>query len=204
MYIPLLPADKEEREIARQWKSGETEAAAALLDLSSLEGETRQGWYDKVLVSARAKTDSRRRAALLAGVAKCLKDENPAESIVVLWEALELVKPFNPRRGYHDVHGYLGPTTPPANPDEALSSTFVDFRGGGQPAIDALWEFAHKLESADEREPLLEALGKVLAEQKKFPQAAGLITLLSSPTRQAQLWVEIAAEQHGIAYADRR
>ena len=198
IYSRLLPEKMQEREISRLWKERENEGAAAVLDQSSLEAETRQSWYDKLLEQARATTKTTQRAARLTGIAKCLKDENQAQSVAVLWEALELVKPFNPKRGYHDVVGYLGSVTPPANPDEALTSTFVDFRGGGQPAIDALWDFAHKLAAAEEREPLLEALAKVLVEANQSARAAGVTTLLADPARQARVWIEIARETHGV------
>ena len=73
----------------------------------------------------------------------------------------------------------------------------------------AYWEFgsgfgAYRPQERKWREPLLEALGKVLAQQKKFAHAAGLTSHLSNPARQARLWVEIAAEQHNIPYAERQ
>jgi hypothetical protein len=200
-HARLLPTDMQLREIEKLFVARNTSAAAKILDDSSLAGDLRSEWYDKVLDRARAIPDKSRRAALLVGVAKCLRDENPGRAIDILWEAMALIRPFahyQPGISPHDVVDYLGSVTPPRNPDEALGPSFVDFRDGGAKAATALWAFAHNLDEVDEREPVLEALAKVLVNHDQTAQAAGLTTLLSSPHRQARIWIEIAARKLGV------
>ncbi len=198
-HLGLHSDSVQEEEIRRLDWERKTRAAAARLRDSSLDGKTKKDWYDRLLDQARAVPDKGQRAAVLSGIATCLEDERPADAIDVLWESLQLVKPYHKSEAWnHDVGDELGDVLAPSNPDEALSSMYLDFRGGGQPAINALWAFAHKLDAADEREPLLEALAKVLVVYGQTTRAAGVTTLLSDPARQARVWMEVARQLHGV------
>ena len=168
-------------------------AAPAIAAGTTWSTARRSKWYDEFLKATRADPDLRRRASALTKLAPYWRGEDPKQCLLVLWEAMQIARSLGLRR---QQDGYEGVETPYVSADDSLRIGF-----GSKPADlrtqEALWTFAHGLQSLDDRDAVLEALVGVTAHQGHVESAAGVTSLIGDPARRARTWGAVAVVVSG-------
>jgi uncharacterized protein HemY len=107
-----------------------------------------------------------------------------------------------PPNFFDDGPGYHAYRYPPTDADEALGPVTQLRTGNEQTKLDALWAFAKKLDDQDDRDAVLEALGKSLLKQSETQKAAGVAQIILAPHRRARLFAALAGAKSGQMRAD--
>ena len=153
-------------------------------------------WFDRLIRAAQAMPDPRDRAAALSGIGMALGTVDPQRSLRVHWEELLIARQLGLKPdAWHDVVDQLGTAFPLATPDEIFRFTFLNASGKDDEIVKVLWGFAKKLDTGDDRDATLEALGRMLIKSGDYSRAAGAASLIESPVRQARLVANILAAQ---------
>jgi hypothetical protein len=63
--------------------------------------------------------------------------------------------------------------------------------------VQALWSFTRTLESASEREAVLETTVEILLRQRETAKAAGVADLIADPSRRTKVWCAVAVVASG-------
>jgi hypothetical protein len=116
----------------------------------------------------------------------------------VLWESLAVsrqlgLKPVE--TNIDDGPGYHGWRYPPTNADEALGPVAQGAANAEPCQAEALWTFASSSETTDDREAIIEALGKLLIKRKELARSTGLAFLITNAARRASVLRAIAMAQ---------
>lgn len=201
----LLPVELQLEAMERDFSTSELQTRANLVRRASLSPDQKTAWFVEFLGESQKIVDPGQRANALSGLGGDLWEHEPERALPLLWESLTLarqlkLKPVAPN--LDDGPGYHGYHYPPTDADEALGPVSSSPEGNEQRRTEALWNFARKFDDQEDRDAVLELLGKRLVARKEYDKATGIANLIGSRLRAARLFAATAAAQSGKIQAD--
>lgn len=200
-HLHRLPLDEQRgrirKRIAPTMTDGDVRSVATLVRASSLPDEERRSYYRELITQAHSMKEVRKQSSALSGISISIKQIDCRWALEVMWEAFGIARKGGLPTGFGWCSQFdsLGPVDPPASAQEALDSLTETERTADDRTAEALWSFAHTVNST-ERDTVLAALCKVLLRQGEIDKTVGVARLIATPWKRASRLASAAAALH--------